>query len=209
MATSKNRLPSGKLGNTVSYELNGKMVTRGIGENKKKRSKLQLAVMQKTKRVSEFLNPLMSFITVGFEIEGKKAKAHPQNPAFVYNWKNATIGKYPKIRIDFEKALLTKGELPVSSGIGIMLVEEGVKFSWDSETDPEGGHWSDQVMMLAYFPDSNIAKFSTAGVNRYVGKDVLPLVLEKKSAPMELYISFISNDRKRISNSMHVGKLFW
>ncbi|NQX37869.1 hypothetical protein SAMN05421820_103130 [Pedobacter steynii] len=209
MATSRNRLPSGKLGNTVSYELNGKMVTRGIGENNKKRSKSQLTVMQKTKVTSKFLNPVMAFIRVGFEIEAKLTKAHPQNPAFVYNWRNATKGNYPKIKIDFEKALLTKGDLPMSLGAKIKLVDTGVEFSWNGEADPEGSHWSDQVMMLAYFPELNMAKFVTAGAARSIGKDLLPLFIENKKSLMELYISFISSDRKRISNSVYVGKLFW
>jgi hypothetical protein len=209
MATSKNRLPSGKLGNTVSYELNGKIVTRGIGENNKKRSKSQLAVMQKTRVTSKFLNPVMPFIMIGFEIEAKLTKAHPQNPAFAYNWKNATKGNYPKIKIDFEKVLLTKGGLPMSPGAGIKRVDAGVEFSWDGETDSEGSHWSDQVMMLAYFPELNIANFVTAGAARSIGKDLLPLFIENKKSLMELYISFISSDRRRISNSVYVGKLFW
>lgn len=209
MATSKNRLPSGKLGNTVSYELNGKMVTRRIGENNKKRSKAQLAVMQKTKVTSKFLNPVMPFIMIGFEAEAKLTKAHPQNPAFVYNWKNATKGNYPRIKIDFEKVLLTRGDLPMSPGAGIKLVDKGVEFTWDGETDPEGSHWSDQVMMLAYFPQLNMTKFVTGGAARFVGKDLLPLFTENKKSLMELYISFISSDRKRVSNSVYVGKLFW
>ncbi|MCX2449695.1 DUF6266 family protein [Pedobacter sp. PLR] len=209
MATSKDRLPTGKLGRTVSYMLNGKMVTRSIGVSVKKRSKLQLAVMQKTKVTSKFLNPVMPYIKIGYEVIAKLNKEHPQNPAFVYHWKNALKGEYPDIKVDFEKVRLTKGVLPKPEAVLISLVEKGVSFSWNPEIDEECSHWTDQVMMLAYFPESMTAQFVTAGANRHVGSDLLYLTYEKKNALMELYLSFISSSRQSISNSVYAGQLYW
>ncbi|WP_316751591.1 DUF6266 family protein [Pedobacter gandavensis] len=209
MATSRDRLSTGKLARTVSYPLNGKMVTRSIGVSDKPRSKLQLAVMQKTKVTSEFLNPVMPYVKIGYEIIARLNKEHPQNPAFVYHWKNALKGEYPDIGVDFSKAKLTAGVLPIPEKVSCSLLGNGVNFSWDPAFEEGYAHWTDQVMMLAYFPESMTSNYVTAGANRHVGNDLLLLTLEKKNALMELYISFISSSRQSISNSVYAGQLYW
>lgn len=209
MASSKNRLPTGKLANTVSYPLNGKMVTRSIGLNTKKRSKLQLAVMQKTKVTSGFLNSVLPYIKIGYGIEAQLQKLHPQNPAFVYHWHNALKGEYPHLEIDYQKVLLTKGILPKPEGVFASLVEDGLSFSWNPEVDQEPGHWTDQVMMIAYFPKTGKTQFVSAGANRHIGHDLLFLTYQKENAVMELYLSFISSRRDSISNSVYAGQLYW
>lgn len=209
MATSSDRIPTGKLGRTVSYPLNGIMVTRGIGINNKKRSKPQLTVMQKTKVTSRFLQPVMAYLKIGYGIEARRQKAHAQNPAFLYHWKNAMKGEYPHIEVDYEKALMTTGLLPKPEAVEISIGAEGLNFSWNPESIEGLAHWTDQSMMIAYFPELDTAQFVTAGANRYIGKDFLPLNLEKKNTIMELYLSFISSDRQSISDSVYAGQFHW
>lgn len=209
MATSSGKLPIGKLGNTVSYLLNGKMVTRTIGRSTKKRTVLQLAVMQKTKVTSIFLQPMMTYLKIGYAIEAARYNSNAQNQAFIYHWKNALKGRYPALEIDYEKVLTTMGALAMPENVATSMLEGGINFSWNPESTAASGHWTDQCMMIAYFPKLATVQFITAGANRHLGKDFLPVNLEKENTVMELYLSFISSDRQSISNSVYAGQLNW
>lgn len=209
MGTIKNGRQSGKVGKTVTYLLNGKLVTRTIGKSTKPASDLQNAVRQRTKLTSKFLQTLKEFIQVGYELDARKFKELPQNQAFRYNWKHASTGSYPRIRINFPKVLLAFGSLPLPKGVTVVVSERGFNFSWASQEGLAGTHWSDQVMLVAYFPALKRAAYRTAGVARYEGTDLLPIFDIAHGVVAETYIAFISNDRKSISNSVYTGKVTW
>lgn len=209
MATSKNGHKLGKLGDTTSYFLNGKLTTRTIGKSNKAPSILQKIVRQKTSVISKFLNPIMEFILVGYEKESRRLAQQAQNPAFSYNWRYALTGDYPEIKIDFTKVLLTIGSMPSPEGLEVQANEEGFMFSWNLQEGRLGTHWSDQVMLMAYFPTLRKAVYLTAGSSRYKGKDLLPIFDITPGVEAETYVAFISNDRKSISNSVYSGKVNW
>ncbi|MBB2149919.1 DUF6266 family protein [Pedobacter gandavensis] len=209
MATLKNGHMQGKLGRTTTYLLNGKLVTRTIGQSKKPPSILQKAVRQRTKVITKFSNSIAEFLFVGYGLEARRLGQHPQNPSFAYNWKHATRGVFPSIRIDFTKVLLCFGEMPVPEGLSVVAVEGGLTFSWAQQDHVSGTHWSDQVMLLAYFPKLKKAAYVTSGAARYSGTALLPIFDIAHGLLAETYIAFISNDGKSISNSVYTGKVTW
>ncbi len=209
MARQKNGVTTGKIGETVTYLLNGELVTRGIGVTNKKPTKPQLTFRQKTRILNAFLKKIVEFIGVGFESEGLKERKRAYALAFGYNLVNAFKGAYPKMSIDFKKVKLTSGEMPDISNPTVEVVNEGFKFSWNPKTIELGTHWTDQVMLMAYFPKLKKAMYITAGANRDAGSCLLPLYETSHGHLAETYISFISNDRRSISNSIYTGQWFW
>lgn len=209
MATFKNGRQLGKLGNTTTYLLNGVLTTRRIGKSSKPASIAQKRVRMRTKVLSKFFNALKEFIQVGYELEGHRLQQVPQNPAFSQNWKHGLTGDFPRLIIDFEKILLTYGAMAVPQNPTVQAVDNGLNFSWDLQEGVPGTHWSDQVMLLAYFPKLNKAAYTTAGASRYKEIDFLPIFDVDHGAVAETYMAFISNDRKSISNSVYVGRVTW
>lgn len=209
MARQKNGVTTGKIGETVTYLLNGELVTRGIGVTNKKPTKPQLTFRQKTRILNAFLKKIVEFIGVGFEFEGFKERKRAYALAFGYNLVNAFKGAYPKMSIDFKNVKLTSGEMPDISNPAVEVVNEGFKFSWNPKTIEVGTHWTDQVMLMAYFPKLKKAMYITAGANRDAGSCLLPLYETSHGHIAETYISFISNDRRSISNSIYTGQWFW
>lgn len=209
MATFKNGYWHGKLGKTTTYPLNGVLVTRLIGKSTKPPTELQQAVRLRTKLVSAFLFPVKEFIEVGYEREAKRLKRLPQNPAFSYNWKHAVIGEFPKLKIDFAKVLLSYGTMPPPINLQVIASDKGLIFNWAPQEGVTGTHWSDQVMLLAYFPKLKKSAYMTAGASRYKGTDLLVVFDIEHGHFAETYIAFISNDRKSISKSVYVGKVRW
>lgn len=209
MALQKNGIINGKLGSTVSYLLNGNLVTRTIGFTKKKPTKPQLTFRQKTRVLNAFFKKVGDFINVGFEFEGQKKNKKAYALAFGHNIVNAFKGIYPTVSIDFKNLRLTSGNMAEVSGIMVEVVNEGFKFSWDAESKESGMHWTDQVMLMAYFPELKKAMFITAGANRDIGTCLLPLYETSHGYVAETYISFISSDRRSISNSTYTGQWLW
>lgn len=70
MAILTNGLNDGftcKLGNTVTYMLNGKMVRRTIGKRTSPPTISELANRRKISLITAFLYPIKNFIQTGFE----------------------------------------------------------------------------------------------------------------------------------------------
>lgn len=199
---------SGKIGNTVTYQLNGQQVTRTIGENNTPATVAQLNVRQKTKMVSALLGTLNNAINIGFALEANRTHTYPQNQAFKYHFKHAVKGYYPHLEIDYTQLLLSIGKLAPAPDPVVSLSEEGMTCSWDGELDPENGRWDDQLMMVAYCPELDIAEFMAGMAQRNLGKAEMRLYLIPKGYWIETYVAFISSTRQKNSNSSYTGRHF-
>ncbi|MGY0035125.1 hypothetical protein [Pedobacter sp. NJ-S-72] len=61
LKVESNRGFIGRVGNTVTYVLNGQVVKRKIGKSSKEPTIAQLSVRQRTKIITEFLNPVKEY----------------------------------------------------------------------------------------------------------------------------------------------------
>lgn len=209
MAVNRNGFLSGKIGKTVTYPLNGVQVTRGIGINTKAPSVAQLSVRQRTRVVNDFLKHVTEFTSVGFDLSARKTHKRTYALALGSNWESGLKGNYPDVQVDFEHFRLSEGHLPPTDEFELTVEQEGLRYNWSGVSTGSGAHWSDQVMMLAYFPKLKKAFYCTAGASRVSGTDLLPVYHEKKALVVETYLAFISNDRKKISNSIYTGQMIW
>jgi len=187
---------------------------RTCAKRKNRRSKippspLQLIVRADTKIVSEFLKPFKEFIEVGYQLEAKKVGQNAHNMIAKYIRLNAVEGIYPNRKVNVAKVLMTYGKLPVAAETAAVMTEQGLAFSWSTEMVPKLSHHSDQVMMLAYFPELQETCYVVAGAQRFAGTDLLHLTGIKKGYLAEVYISFITNDHTGIGNSIHLGQFNW
>jgi len=209
LKVESNRGFIGRVGNTVTYVLNGQIVKRTIGKSSKEATIAQLSVRQKTKIITEFLNPVKEYIKVGFEFEARLVpKKNAHNIATSYNWLNAFTGVYPEQKIDFSKILLSKGKMPVTNNIEVNFVDNRIEFTWDKTITTDRIKGSDRVMLLAYLPQENRAVSLIGGAERLEGGEHLIIPDCKNGIHMETYVSFVSADYKSISNSVYTGRVF-
>jgi hypothetical protein len=209
LKVESNRGFIGRVGNTVTYVLNGRVVKRTIGKSSKKVTIAQLSVRQRTKIITEFLNPVKEYINIGFEFEARLVqKKNAHNIATSYNWLNAFTGVYPDQKIDFSKVLLSRGNLPVTNNIDVKVVDNRIEFTWDKNTVTDRIKGSDRVMLLAYLPKENRAVSLIGGAERLEGGEHLIIPEYKHGIHIETYVSFVSADYKSISNSVYTGEVF-
>lgn len=195
----------GKLGNVVYYMLNGKNVSRGIGKSNKPPTELQLKVRMETILSSRLIKHLLDFIHTGFGIAALKARDNAFNEAVKYNKKQIIKGSYPNLEIAYDQLVVSIGTLKPAQNWQVAPTAIGLQYSWDTDAEMAWPEATDQVMMLAYFPDEEKVFFHLFGNSRLSGSDVLEIPPSLQNKYMETYISFISSDRKQLANSSYTG----
>lgn len=199
----------GRIGNTVTYLRYGKLVKRTIGLRTDEPTVPVLRSRQVTALTTALLKPVKSFIAVGFELKGKLELKSYYTVATSYNRLNAISGIYPEQRIDFTKVLFSHGKMPVTPNVSVHRVEKGLIFNWDASFTAEGVNGNDQVMLMAYSPGSSGTVFQLNAGRRSEGEASLSIRKRRKPLLLETYISFISENRKRVSNSIYTGQIIW
>ena len=211
MATSGkwNNNLKGKLGRTVTYPLNGQSVTREIGIITKAPSIKQLVVRQRTKIVTDFLRPVQDFLEVGFDLPTKNTLLSPYNLATSVNRLQAIVGDYPNQEVDFAKAILSQGKIPVDQLVKVEATAIGFEFSWDPDFIIPGMDANDHVMLVAYCPEKKGAFYQLDGAKRKVGFEQISIPRYRETIVVHTYVTFIASNRKSISNSLYTGKFLW
>ncbi|MET4140192.1 DUF6266 family protein [Pedobacter sp. UYP1] len=198
---------TGRTGNTVTYLLYGKLVKRTIGLRTDKPTVPVLISRQVTALTTAFLKPVKGFLTIGFGLEGKLNSKSYYAIASSYNRLYAISGNYPDQQIDFTKVLFSQGKMPVTPGVLVNRAEKGLTFKWDTSFTAKGIHHNDQVMLMAYDPKKRGTQFQLNAGRRSEGEALLSIRKKKKPLLLETYISFISESRKSVSNSVYVGQI--
>lgn len=196
---------SGKVGNLVYYELNGKNVVREIGRHTKPPTEKQLKVQMETALMSGFFSTVLPFIRVGFSaaVLGTGLNAH--NMGMKQPRDLIIKGVYPDLMLAFDQILLSTGNLGPAVEPAVSQEAEGLRFSWHTDPQMEWPASTDQVMMLAYFPGEQTIAYELFGNNRLSGTDVLAIPEILQDQHMEVYISFVAADRKTQANSTYMG----
>lgn len=197
---------SGKIGNLVFYELGGRQVVRTLGRNTKPATAGQLQNRNELTAVMQFLKPLREFVNLGFAVSAKGSSKSAYNMAVSYNKVNAVSGTHPDVVMDYAKVLVTKGNMPVVDTPAASVTATGLAFTWTCPAKLEWPRPNDQVMLLAYFPGLQKAEFVIYGVARQECAAHLALAAELQDKHMEVYISFIAEDRKQVADSVYLGR---
>lgn len=222
MARLKNGLNgsvTGKLGNHVHYVRKGEDIVRmKPRRSHKPRSTEQKAQNTAFSVVMGFLKPLKNFINAGFKVSVIGTTKIAQNEAMSVNLKQAVKGVYPDLEMDYTKAMVTKGDLPSALNPTVSYTIDGpyiqLQFQWDKQSSLVYPRGRDQVMMVAYLPANKKSFYSISGNRRQAGEDILhggvSLVNrgnKLKDRYIETYISFVSDDREQIADSVYVGRI--
>jgi hypothetical protein len=208
----------GKLGNTIGYIRKGAVLRMIPHKSNKPRTVGQKTTTQAFRLSIKFIAKINNFTNVGFKLAADGTTKTAQNQAVSYTMKHAIKGEYPDQEIDFIKVMVCQGDLegpfnPVmhyeTAGDDILI-----RFEWDVNPDWDATRKRDQVMMLAYLPDSKRAFYLDSGARRTAGTDVLEGKFNpvsrgshEKDRFVETYMAFISNDREGISDSVYTGRI--
>lgn len=197
---------NGKISNVVSYTLNDQEIVRSIGVNKNAPTPKQLNNKLQMKIIMDFFYNMDPLLKTGFSPKAKGTTKNYHNLAIAYNKPGALKGFYPDVQVDYTKVTISAGDLPQPINPLVERLAAGLKFSWETE----GLTWPynhDQVMLLAYAPAIKKHAFISSGARRTEGEVILEISPEMQDEELEVYISFVSDDRLRVADSLYLGKV--
>jgi hypothetical protein len=176
-------------------------------EISKYRTPRQKNVTTKFQLAMHFIKPVTPFINIGFSLNRAPGQtAH--NVAVSKILSQGIKGELPELKLDFPNIIVTHGELPaaINPKVGIVTKTE-LRFTWEYDPAESWEHRRDQVMLLAYSPETKTAFYLTSGARRNAGEDFLEIYTEVENQSFETYLSFISDDRQVIADSSYTGKI--
>ena len=197
----------GRIGNLVGYTLKGKYVIRKIGRSSKPLTPGRKANCQKMTLVNEILSPSLPAIQVGYRLVVAGTDKNEYNEAVSYNKKNALQGTYPNLSLDYSKVLLSMGTLPTPIHPTISQTDDKITFNWEVTLDQSYQYATDRAMLVVYFPDLKICRCDLIGSRRIEGTHTLSIEPDHVNERMEAYISFVKDNGRAVSDSVHAGAL--
>jgi hypothetical protein len=202
----------GKLGANVGYVRLGQPILRMIKHPTHKPPTLkQLAARARFKLVSGFIAAVNDFTNMSFKpLSRKYIGKTAQNMAISVNMASAITGEYPDYALDPAELVLSRGGMQLPENCAVELLGEKLRFSWLGGDGIGWPYSTEQVMMLAYYPESRRAEYIAGGARRTAGEDFLPLHTDTNNVNVtetcvETYIAFVSNDRTDVSDSLYLG----
>ena len=171
---------------------------------KRTASPAQLANQQKFKFMNAWLEPFHPYVTIGFA--NLSAGRTELNTAFKINYHEALETTANGLAINYERVCLSRGNL---SGLILALVERiqpnTIVLNWNQQ----GGitAYNDQLMLVVYSPVLKLADGCIGLAKRSDGKLDFTFNPKLGGQSLELYLSMVSLNRKRVSNSQYLGRM--
>jgi len=200
---------TGKVNNVVIREVNGQIVTSGIGQRTKPYTNGELKNQNRMALVNQLLAPVNQFIKVGFQQITAGTTSNYRNFAIKINNPGALNLEGADQVIDYSKAIFSMGNMPVIEDIDIQVNDKGLEFNWDPNWTLRGMKDSDRVMLLACCPERGTAYFVLDGEKRSSGKDTLEILHFNEKVILHTYVAFIAADRKSVSTSIYTGQILY
>lgn len=196
----------GKVAHLVGYDLNGQAVLRSIGANTKPLSEKQMNNNEQMAVIMGFFERMDTLLKTGFTPKASGTTLNYHNVAIKLNKPHALKGFYPNVEVDFAKIVISAGDLPQPVSPTMMLENGQIDFTWGT-TDLKWPENTDRVMLLAYSPELKDHEFVYSGAMRHEGKESLKIPAQMESTLMHVYISFVSDDRTKASDSLYMGTI--
>ncbi|SDJ05030.1 hypothetical protein SAMN04487898_101176 [Pedobacter sp. ok626] len=199
----------GKLGNLVGATWKNIPYLRVLPnktENGKTGTPAQIACREKFKFVTEWLVPFHPYVTVGFKNHANEKTEI--NAAFSINYKLATVGVYPDLSIDYRKVVLSKGYLPgfFNAKAQFSANAKELELTWEQNYNDDSS-LDDLLILTVYNRELKIVDGFIGGVRRADLKCSLKLNPKLIGRSLDVYVSLISLNGKKVANSEYLGRV--
>lgn len=196
---------SGKVGNVVGVERNGTYYVRSLPE-KGNDPKTDSQVKQRSRFsvVMNFLKTISPFIRIGFQSYAVGART-PYNAAMSYNIRHSVKMGEQGAELDHPRVLVSRGTLPVGSGMHAKVVGDELKATWDAAL-PGNARGDDVAMLLAYNSIKQQAIYDLNAAKRSDINAGLQLPSDWRGDTIEAYLVFKTADGAEVSDSIYLGE---
>lgn len=205
---------SGKVGNVIGASWRGINYLRIVPANVND-PKTEAQVNQRSKFVVvlRFIQPLLSFIRLGFRSFASRMSAY--NAAMSYNLKNAVTGDFPLMQIDYSRAAVSRGNLrDVPSVDAVSTEPRTLLVTWEDNSGIGNAREDDQAMVVVFNQERMDVYYRLRVATRADGMVELILPEAYSGDTVHVYLAFTTEgdyfnpgDRNTISNSVYAGNV--
>ena len=199
---------SGKVGAVVGYVSRGKSIMRGLPNISKSRKPSPLQAQQHVKfsLMNKFLGPIIPFLNITNKTDNPDLSGY--NKAFSYNVKNAISGSYPDLVINYEMALLTRGDLPNVKQSSAESTPIGkITFSWTDNSGSGQARSNDKGFVAIHCPEMmNSWVYGLDLAERSTGSFLFDVAIFSGHL-VHTYMGFLSANGNEVSDSLYVGSV--
>lgn len=219
MAIEKNHHLTGKVGPTVSYQLNGKDVVRVIGIYPDPQSPAQLKNREKMRLTSRFIRAIHSIIKTGYQ---KTSIDYPSNEARQYLMKNCFTDVDGNPELIYENIKVARGEIQPPEETTMTVFEtpnepinsllKTATITWKTPSAGESilkPHDEVVIVMFADSGDKGVSWSHKKIADRIDG--TVSINVPKCDQPIHFWMFFYNDEaangesRKKISDSVYLG----
>ena len=197
---------SGKVGTVIGGNWKGITYMRAKAVSvANPRTEAQQSQRAKFNLAVRFLQPCTDFLRRGYKNYAIKKTAF--NAAMSYTLSNVITGTYPTFSIDYSKAMLSRGTLTTAANVQATIAGGVVKISWDDNSTSGSAKPTDSALAIVVNPDNGEAVYNIAGAKRSGCMEQLNIPADWTGDQVEVYLGFISEDGKEVSNSVYAGSV--
>jgi hypothetical protein len=102
---------------------------------------------------------------------------------------------------------ISKGDLPGLKSPQIELVGSGqLRITWEDDSSSRSSY-DDQLILMLYCPDLHMSDGFIGGIKRAAKTTLFSFDPRMEGKAMEVYLSITSLNRKKISDSLYMGRV--
>lgn len=199
---------SGKVGTVVGSSWRGIKYMRSLAAKRGNAmaSEKQLEQQARFALITGFLKPIKPILEIGFKNYAIGKTGY--NSAHSYNLKNALAGITPNLTIDYNMVLISRGDLPPTPSVTATSITAGrLDLGWENNTGKGKAKAGDQLMLVVFCPELAEAVYSVSDATRAVATLQHALPADFSGETVEVFVSWLSEDGKDVSNSKYVGSV--
>ena len=118
---------------------------------------------------------------------------------------NAITGNYQDYRIDYSRVLVSSGSLTPPINVQAGIADRSVLISWDDNSTSGFAYPTDRALAIVINPDKVKSVCKIAGAPRSGCMETLNIPADWTGDQVEVYLGFISDDGKDVSDSVYAG----
>lgn len=196
---------SGKVGNVVGARWRGKNVMRSVPQRGNYvPTEAQLLQRERFKTVVDFLTPIKGILSQYFgKSQGDKST---YNLATSYHLKNALVETPEGFVIDYQKVLISKGDLrDIDSPTVTAAANQVINLSWVDNSGQGNASATDQLVVVFYAPTLQLFQTYEQIASREDESAQVTLPAFLSGIDVQTWATFVSNTNAAMSN--YLGEL--
>ena len=195
---------SGKVGNVIGGNWKGIDYMRSQAQRSDfVPTQKQIEQQLKFALIARFQQPLSNLFAITFR--NYAVKQTGANAAMSFNLKNAVTGTYPSFTVDYEHALVSRGDMPNALNPAAVAAADGmVNFTWSNNAGAGKALGTDYSVLVAYCPEMRSAIYTNVGPARSL--EAASLDLSTFSGKLvQTWLGFVSVSGKEVATSAFTG----